>query len=141
MCCSILGIRQICWWWESLASRVLENLQLCHCYLPTLLKKIRGKFVREVLKEISPVDTHVLISLSLPDKSLYVSMSWMIFIFLFLLCWCRAALLITKFVHTEESCPETKRSPDLPLDGQQREIAWNLHVTSGSIYIDHMGAI
>lgn len=27
------------------------------------------------------MDTHVLISLSLPDKSLHVSMSWVIFIF------------------------------------------------------------
>lgn len=68
------------------------------------------------------MDTHVVISLSLPDKSLYVSMSWMIFIFVMLVS--RAALLITKLVHTGESCPETKRSPDLPLDGQQREIAW-----------------
>lgn len=54
---------------------------------------------------------------------MFQCLGWFLFFILVMLV-SRVALLITKSVHTGESSPETKRSPDLPLDGQQREIAW-----------------
>lgn len=151
MCCSILGIRQICWWWEPLASRVLGNLQLCHCYLPTLPRKIRGKFFHNSSYMISKqrsvegdfsnwyTCSHFL---SIPDKSLdFTIYSFFCLFVFFLLSWC-LGLHCWKWdsYYTRKSCLETSSKPTINIRSIANRIGVflvNLYVTRDGVYIEH----